>query len=159
MNEPGSQAQQELSLTEALARFCDVEMPVRNLSPDTLRGYTYDLTEWVATMPPFLPVSALSTDVIAHYLSTLDGRGLKGSTRHRKVAAIKTFLRYLEREGHLPPDFSTRVSWPEVQRDNPARSVCPSTQPCCGRPATIPGTRRFWNSYCRRASGCLSSPP
>ena len=44
MNEPGSQAQQELSLTEALARFCDVEMPVRNLSPDTRRGDTYDLT-------------------------------------------------------------------------------------------------------------------
>src|SRR5512144_2332865 len=119
MNEPGSQAQQELSLTEALARLCDVEMPVRNLSPETRRGYTYDLTEWVATMPPSLPVSALSTDVIAHYLFTLDGRGLKGSTRHRKVAAIKTFLRYLERQGEVPPDFSTRVSWPEVQRDEP----------------------------------------
>src|SRR5512144_2790492 len=119
MNEPGSQAQQELSLTEALARLCDVEMPVRNLSPETRRGYTYDLTEWVATMPPSLPVSALSTDAISHYLSALDGRGLKGSTRHRKVAAIKTFLRFLEREGDLPREFSARISWPEVQRDEP----------------------------------------
>jgi integrase/recombinase XerC len=94
-------------------------MPARNLSPETRRGYTYDLSEWVATMPPFLPVSALSTDVIAHYLSTLDGRGLKGATRHRKVAAIKTFLRYLEREGEVSVDFSSRISWPEVQRDEP----------------------------------------
>ena len=119
MNKEGSKGQEELLLKEALARFCDVEMPVRNLSPETRRGYTYDLTEWVATTAPSLPVPALSTDVIARYLSALDERGLKGSTRHRKVAAIKTFLRYLEREGALPVDFSSRISWPEVQRDEP----------------------------------------
>src|SRR5512146_2919050 len=119
MNKAGSKEQKELSLTEALARFCDVEMPARNLSQETRRGYTYDLSEWVAATPPSLLVSALSTDVIAHYLSALDERGLRGSTRHRKVAAIKTFLRFLEREGELPIDFSRRVSWPEVQRDEP----------------------------------------
>src|SRR5512144_193839 len=119
MNQAGSQGQEELSLTEALRRFCDVEMAARNLSHETRRGYTYDLIEWVGTTSASLPVSALSTDVIAHYLSALDARGLKGSTRHRKVAAIKTLLRYLEREGALPVDFSSRISWPEVQRDEP----------------------------------------
>jgi site-specific recombinase XerD len=73
----------------------------------------------VATTAPSSLVAALSTDAISHYLSELDDRGLKGSTRHRKVAAIKTFLRFLEREGELPPDFSSRISWPEVQRDEP----------------------------------------
>src|SRR5512134_3536377 len=119
MNKGGPKRQPTLLLVEALARFCDVEMPARNLSPETRRGYAYDLSEWVACTSPSLPVPALSTDVIAHYLSGLDERGLKGSTRHRKVAAIKTFLRYLEREGQLPPDFSSRISWPEVQRDEP----------------------------------------
>src|SRR5512144_1044434 len=95
MNKAWSQGQQELLLTEALRRLREVEMPARNLSPETRRGYAYDLTEWVATTPPSLSVSALSTDVIARYLSALDARGLKGSTRHRKVAVIKTFLRYL----------------------------------------------------------------
>src|SRR5512144_3110701 len=94
-------------------------MPARNLSHEARRGYTYDLIEWVATTSASLPVSALSTDFIAHYLSTLDARGLKGSTRHRKVAAIKTFLRFLEREGQVPSDFSSRISWPAVQRDEP----------------------------------------
>src|SRR5512144_231424 len=119
MQKRGSKGQEALSLTEALARFCDVEMPARNLSPETRRGYTYDLSEWVATTSPSLPVSALSTDVISRFLSGLDERRLKGSTRHRKVAAIKTFLRYLERQGEVPPDFSSRISWPEVQRDEP----------------------------------------
>src|SRR5512144_2897971 len=119
MNKRGSKGQEELSLTEALARFCQVEMAARNLSRETRRGYAYDLGEWVAATSPSLPVAALSTDVIAQYLSGLDARGLKGATRHRKVAAIKTFLRYLEREGHLRPEFSARISWPEVQRDEP----------------------------------------
>jgi site-specific recombinase XerD len=119
MDKGGSTGQEKLVLTEALSRFCDVEMPARNLSGETRRGYTYDLSEWVASTPPSSPVSALSTDVISRYLSALDERGLKGSTRHRKVAAIKTFLRFLEREGQLPTDFSTRISWPEVQRDEP----------------------------------------
>src|SRR5512144_2691395 len=119
MNKEGSKGQEELLLKEALARFCDVAMTARNLSPETRRGYTYDLTESVARTSPSLSVPALSTDVIAHHLSALDERGLKGSTRHRKVAAIKTFLRSLEREGELPVDFSSRVSWPEVSRDEP----------------------------------------
>src|SRR5512144_2409894 len=109
MDKEGSPGQQELSLADAVTRFRDVEMPARNLSPQTRRGYTYDLSEWVAPTPPSSPISALSTDTIAHYLSGLDERGLKGSTRHRKVAAIKTFLRYLEREGQLPPDFAARI--------------------------------------------------
>ena len=74
MNKEGSKGQEELLLKEALARFCDVEMPARNLSPETRRGYTYDLTEWVVTTAPSLPVPALSTDVIAHYLSAQIGR-------------------------------------------------------------------------------------
>src|SRR5512144_967073 len=119
MDKAESQEQEELLLTEALRRFCEVEMPARNLSQETRRGYAYDLTEWVAHVAPSLPVSALSTDVITRYLSMLDERGLRGSTRHRKVAAIKTFLRFLEREGELPVDFSSRLSWPEVQRDEP----------------------------------------
>src|SRR5512135_2576489 len=119
MEKAGSGRQQELLLTAAVTRFCEVEMPARNLSPETRRGYAYDLSEWVATTPSSLSVAALSTDVIARYLSTLDARGLRGATRHRKVAAIKTFLRYLEREGALPVDFSARISWPEVARDEP----------------------------------------
>ncbi len=119
MKKAESPVREKLLLTAALARFRDVEMPARNLSPQTRRGYGYDLSEWVATTPPPLTVAALSADAIARYLSTLDARGLKGSTRHRKVAALKTFLRYLEREGALPVDFSARIGWPEVARDEP----------------------------------------
>src|SRR5512142_85185 len=119
MKKARSQGQEALLLTEALRRFREIEIPARNLSPQTRRGYGYDLSEWVATIPPSLPVAGLSTDGIARYLSALDARGLRGATRHRKVAALKTCLRYLEREGELAVDFSSRISWPEVARDEP----------------------------------------
>jgi site-specific recombinase XerD len=35
------------------------------------------------------------------------------------VAAIKTFLRSLEKHQALPKDFSASITWPEVQRDEP----------------------------------------
>ena len=132
-------------------------MPARNLSRETRRGYTYDLSEWVACTFPSLSVPALSTDVIAHYLSALDERGLKGSTPHRKVATIKTFLRFLEREGELPLGFSSRIGWPEVQRDEP-RALSQAEYTALLReaghhPRDVP--RSSSCSY-RRISGCLS---
>jgi integrase/recombinase XerC len=108
-----------LTLTEAFQSFCEIEMPARNFSAQTRRGYKYDLTEWLAETEQITSVWELTTYTIEHYLSQLDSRGLKGSTRHRKVAAIKTFLRYLEKQHALPKDFSSSITWPEVQRDEP----------------------------------------
>ena len=106
------------TLEEALIAFCEVYMPSRNLSQTTRRGYRYDLEEWLSSIKTST-VSELSTQAIQRYISTLDQKGLKGSTRHRKVAAIKTFLKYLEEQGILPKDFGARIIWPEVQRDEP----------------------------------------
>jgi site-specific recombinase XerD len=119
MDKAGTRGQEALLLTEALTRFIAVEMPARNLSQETRRGYAYDLTEWVATSSSSLPVSALSTDGIARYLSALDDRGLAARPGTARWPPIKTFLHYLEREGALPIDFSARLGWPEVARDEP----------------------------------------
>ncbi len=108
-----------LTVAEAFQSFCEIEMPARNFSMQTRRGYTYDLEEWLAQAQQITYVRDLTTYTIEHYLSQLDSKGLKGSTRHRKVAAIKTFLRYLEKQHALPKDFSSSISWPEVQRDEP----------------------------------------
>ncbi len=106
------------TLQEAFTAFCEVYMPSRNFSMVTRRGYTYDLSEWLAQVQ-ITYVNEISSQAIQRYLSILDLKGLKGSTRHRKVAAIKTFLKYLEAQGILPTDFSDKLIWPEVSRDEP----------------------------------------
>src|SRR2546421_7178804 len=99
---------ENLTLHEAFTAFCEVYMPSRNLSHVTRRGYTYDLSEWLAQVQ-VTSVKDISSQAIQRYLSLLDQKGLKGSTRHRKVAAIKTFLKYLEGQGSLPSDFSKKL--------------------------------------------------
>jgi site-specific recombinase XerD len=141
-------------LSEAFSDFCSLEMPALHLSPVTRVGYTYDLSEWLSQMPS-LYVSHLSTERIQLYLTQLEERGLKSSTRRRKVAAIKTFLRYLEREGSLPPDYSDSLVWPERPGHEP-QALTPaeyrSTLECVFDSLVRwgPGTTRTWAGRSQR---------
>ncbi len=99
------------TLEEGFSAFCQVYMPGRNFTAATRRGYRYDLAEWIGSLQ-VTQVKAISTLAIQPYLSQLDAQGLQGSTRQRKIAAIKTFLRFLEEQGVLPKDFSSILVWP-----------------------------------------------
>jgi site-specific recombinase XerD len=106
------------ALEEAFSAFCQVYMPGRNFTAATRRGYRYDLAEWFSHVA-VSHVKALSTVSIQHYLSQLDAKGLQATTRHRKIAAIKAFLRFLEEQSVLPKDFSNALVWPKVERGEP----------------------------------------
>lgn len=122
------------SLEEAFSAFCQVYMLGRNFTTQTRRGYRYDLAEWLATLQ--VPqVKAISTLTIQRYLATLNAKGLKGITRHRKIAAIKTFLRFLEEQHVLPKDFSSSLVWPKVERDEP-RPLSPAQYTAIPREAS-----------------------
>ncbi len=118
MSQPDILTTDNPTLQEAFTAFCDVYIRNRNFSMVTRTGYTYDLSEWLAHTQ-ITYVHDISSQTIHHYLSLLDQKGLKGSTRHRKVAAIKTFLTFLEDQHVLPKDFSQKLIWPEVSRDEP----------------------------------------
>ena len=83
--------QEPISLAEAFARYREVELPAQNKSETTRRGYLYDIAEWIRQLPE-IGVHELDIGAIDGYLATLDRRGLKGTTRRRKVAAISHFL-------------------------------------------------------------------
>ena len=83
------------TLEEAFRVFCTVYMPSRNFTQQTRRDYRHDLTEWLSQVA-VTSVKSISTLSIQRYVSHLDERDLKGANRHRKIAAIKTFLRFLE---------------------------------------------------------------
>lgn len=118
MSQPDILTTDNPTLQEAFTAFCEVYMRNRNFSMVTRTGYRYDLSEWLAHTQ-ITYVHEISSQAIHHYLSLLDLKGLKGSTRHRKVAAIKTFLTFLEEQHVLPKDFSHKLIWPEVTRDEP----------------------------------------
>jgi len=60
-------------------------------------------------------VKSISTRSLQRYLPHLRKQGLQDATRQRKVAAIATFLHFLEEKALLPNDFSSSLVWPKVE--------------------------------------------
>ena len=97
----------------AFVTFLDLE---RGASRETIRSYQSDLRQFVSFIksfidPPFQPISPSSIDslTIRRYLRWLDEKKEKKSSLARKLATLKSFYRFLTKEG-----------WTEV---NPAAQV------------------------------------
>src|SRR5215207_4461799 len=93
-----------LSLSDALALYQAEHLRARNFAPETRRKYTGDLAELVAHLTERLGVARVR-DVerrhLENFLATLDHRGLKGTSRRRKVASIKSFFAFLAAHGYV----------------------------------------------------------
>ena len=109
------------TLAEAFENFTLFYMPAKNWSATTRRGYTYDVAELLAYLEEDDTTYCDQLDVrrINQYFSSLDGRGLKGNSRRRKVIAVKSFLAYLISQTILGPDFGHNIIWPAAQEDEP----------------------------------------
>jgi integrase/recombinase XerC len=82
----------------------------RCLSPHTLRAYAGDLTVFLAWLKAFQPQTEMALPDewavqlhggIERYLMSLSEQGMARSAIARKASSIKTFLRYLIREGFI----------------------------------------------------------
>ena len=80
-------------LLEDFELYLEVE---RNLSPHTIKAYHSDLRDFIASMGN--DFCSFSYKNIRAYLVEMQGRKYSRTTISRKIAAIKTFYRYLYRE-------------------------------------------------------------
>jgi tyrosine recombinase XerC len=98
----------------------------RNASPHTVRAYDTDLTQFVEflgardrTKPSLVPVTALDADGVRGFLESLHDRGISRASAARRLAALRTFARYLVREGRLPDDPTQLVGSPRREQTLP----------------------------------------
>src|SRR4051794_2816434 len=85
------------TLLEALVEYHGF-MAARNLSPNSRKHYAIDIKDlflflrdqWSIEYP-----AQVTKDHIEHFLTELDRREFKGSTRRRKLIAIRGFFLYL----------------------------------------------------------------
>jgi integrase/recombinase XerC len=100
--------------SEQFFAFLKVEQGV---SVHTLRAYQKDLTEFL----DFAPNSLKKIDYldIRSYLASLHARKLKKTTISRKLAAIRSFFKFLHREGYVKKNPAKLVSSPKVPRTLP----------------------------------------
>ena len=87
----------------AIEKFLAHLRSVRNASPHTLRNYRMDLEQFLAYLtPPDSPpaqVAQIDHHVIREYLGHLHDKKLQKSSMARKLAALRSFLKFCAREG------------------------------------------------------------
>jgi len=109
-----------LSLPQLINDFLSYLRNQRNYSEKTLSGYTDDLNDFskfFAGEYPALDITETDHFVVRHFLSYIsDVRNLKKTSINRKLSGLKSFFRYLIREGLLeenPVDSLIRPKLPK----------------------------------------------
>jgi integrase/recombinase XerC len=98
----------------------------RNASEHTVRAYDSDLSQFITHLAAYAarprldltPVD-ITRPAIRAFLGELYKAGESRATAARKLAAIRTFLRYLRREGHIENDPGLLVATPKREQKVP----------------------------------------
>jgi len=107
--------------------FIDYLRLNQNASPHTARAYESDLDQFVAYLAtarkkPGAQLSAGDIDAtaVSGFLADLHRRGNSRSSAARKLASLRTFFRYLRREGRMDDDPAALVGTPKREKKLPA---------------------------------------
>jgi integrase/recombinase XerC len=120
-----------MQCAEAAARFLAYLRHERNASPHTLRHYASDLEQFAAFLKT-LPDGSKEVERLDHrdlrtYLGELYAARRESSSIARKLATLRSFFRFLAREG--------------IRRDNPARLLASPKIPA--RLPAVPGVQKL----------------
>ena len=109
-----------VGMTEHLREFLEFLALNRNASAHTVRAYESDLTQFLGhaaaregVAVSDLRASSLDRAAIRAFLGELHRAGVSRATAARKLAAVRTLLRYLRREGAIDDDPGSLVSTPK----------------------------------------------
>ncbi|MBH0203841.1 MAG: tyrosine recombinase XerC [Nitrospira sp.] len=97
----------------------------RNASQETIRSYRSDLHQLSGFLrrtenePPHLRVEEITSDNIRAHLHNLDHQGEKASSLARKLACLRSFFRFLVREGHLSKNPTENLRSPKLPKPLP----------------------------------------
>ena len=94
----------------------------RNLSPNTLRAYEREISQFVAFAGGEMGCAdprGVSANVIRAYLAHLHGRKLARVSTQRALAALRTYFRFLGREGEMQTNPAKVVPTPRAPKKLP----------------------------------------
>ena len=114
-------------LRDQIAAFLEFLRYNRNVSPHTLRAYETDLLQLLDHLaardgcrPSEVGIARFDPDGVRGFLSALHDRGNSRASAGRRLAALRTFARYLIREQLLSEDPTALVGSPRKSRTLPA---------------------------------------
>lgn len=112
---------------QQLQAFLEYLAMNRNASPHTVSAYAGDLTQWLDGVasaqgipPADVEPAMLDLQAIRGYLADLHRAGQSRASAGRKLSAIRSFLRYLRREGVITTDPAALTVAPKREQRVPA---------------------------------------
>lgn|SRR5574341_298784 len=110
-----------ITLREGLEFYEDIYIASRNFSQRTRVEYINDLENLIRFLEQLdiKRVEQLSLQHLERYLAELDHRGIAGSTRKRKVVAIRSFLWYLYQDRYLRTNIGRQLIPPLAEAKSP----------------------------------------
>lgn len=108
-------------LIQGFSRHLETE---RNDAPNTQLGYLRDLGQFALytfgteALPPY-PWLQLSRDQARAFLVALTQAEAEPTTVRRKLSALRTFYRFLNREGYIPENPLSDLQGPKLKHDLP----------------------------------------
>lgn len=106
---------------EWLTRFASHLRDERRLSPHTLSNYQRDLDSFVGfcTASGIGSWSALRAQHVRNYAAQMHRQGLGGRSIQRRLSALRSFCRFLVRQGHLSNNPAQDIRAPGAPRKLP----------------------------------------
>ena len=116
-----------MTLHEHVTAFIAFLRLNRNASPHTLRAYETDLSQLVTFIaerdrvpPSTVRLAAFDESNVRDFLASLHDRGNSRASSARRLAALRTFARYLLREDTIDDDPTALVGAPKKEHTLPA---------------------------------------
>ncbi len=110
-------------MEDAIRGFVTFLHVERNASPHTIAGYESDLRQFSVFVkelqPDGLAPGEIPTDAIRDFLAWLDRKGEKKTSLARKLAALRSFYRYLVRRGTVTRNPTETIRTPKLPRHLP----------------------------------------
>ena len=116
-------AARRLLLRDSIDLFLDYLRVVKDSPANTVRSYQTDLNDfvaWLALETPSLPApQEIDRTLIRGYLASLHGRELSRQTAARHLSALRTFFRWLLRDGRIEADPTQGMASPRREKRLP----------------------------------------
>ena len=117
---------ESISLVQAVREFLDWQALDKGRSPNTVRAYQQDLARFVAYCAGVQVETLAQVDrvLLRSYQSQLarggsGGVALSAATRHRRLVALRSLLKFCAREEWSPGDLGVTIDLPKLPRRLP----------------------------------------
>ncbi len=94
----------------------------KKFSPNTIAAYRNDLNQFAsgsATTGFDLSLSSLNNQLLLQYIHQLWEKKYKSATLARKIATIRSFLKFLAESGKIPEEIGEELKPPKVKKVSP----------------------------------------